>query len=241
MFAGSILFSGVYDRTLINSLKYFKVSQLEKANQLYGKEGVEAIEILSIKYKEKAMKKLESIKAKYGNDGIKVLSKYKDENLLNKNAIEMITKYDDKGYYLVKTYPNSLNYYEKYNDRFFSIADKYGNSRIVRYMDESSKYNKDMEVLSLIEKHESKAIKFLENNWGKLTTIGFVSLNSEELILAGENVAKESVKTIGETATKSVENISNSNLGFLIGIGFILMIIFKFGWDKIISLKMNKN
>ena len=68
---------------------------------------------------------------------------------------------------------------------------------------------------------------FFQENWGKLTTIGFVTLNSDEIINSIENFGKESIKTVGETTAKSVDSIANSNLGLLIGLALSIFVFLK--------------
>lgn len=169
----------------------------------------------------------------FGSRGIRVLSKYGEEVVLNKNTIGMISKYEDKGFYMLKQYPSSSLYYEKFGDKFMINADKYGNQRVVKYLDDSSKFGQDGKVLDLLDRFGNKANVFFQENWGKLTTIGFVTLNSDEIINSIENFGKESIKTVGETTVKSVDSIANSNLGLLIGLALIVFIIIKLGLDKI--------
>ena len=43
----------------------------------------------------------------------------------------------------------------------------------------------------------------------------------------------------GETVSKSVDSISNSNLGLIIGFALILFVFLKFGWDKVVRKKVD--
>lgn len=151
----------------------------------------------------------------------------------------MISKYEDKGFYMIKQYPSSSLYYEKYGDKFMIGADKYGNQRLIKYLDDSSKYGQDGKVMELLSKFGDKANQFFQANWGKLLTGGFVLLNSDEIITSIENVGKEALAVTGETVSKSVDSISNSNLGLIIGFALILFVFLKFGWDKVVRKKVD--
>lgn len=235
----SLGFAGTYDSLAKNSLKFFKPSIIEDIGNKYGEDGIKAFEKLSLKYKDTALDKFNLISKEFGTDGIKVLSKYGEDVALNKNTIGMISKYEDKGFYMIKQYPSSSLYYEKFGDKFMINADKYGNQRVVKYLDDSSKFGQDGKVLDLLDKFGNKANMFFQENWGKLTTIGFVTLNSDEIINSIENFGKESIKTVGETTAKSVDSIANSNLGLLIGLALIIFVFLKFGWDKVFNKKID--
>ncbi len=118
-----------------------------------------------------------------------------------------------------------------------SNADKFGNQRVIKYLDDSAKFGQDKKVFELLDKFGDKANIFFQENWGKLLAIGFVTLNSDEIIASIENVGKETIKTVGETATKSVDSVANSNLGIILGLAVILLVFFKFGWDKVFRAK----
>lgn len=236
----SLGFAGTYDSLAKNSLKFFKPSILEDIGNKYGEDGIKAFEKLSLKYKDNSLDKFNLIFKEFGSDGIKVLSKYGDDIPLNKNTVGMISKYQDKGFYMVKQYPSSSMYYEKFGDKFMVVADKYGNQRVVKYLEDSSKFKQDGKVLDLLDRFGNKANMFFQENWGKLTAIGFVTLNSDEIINSIENFGKESIKTVGETTSKSVDSIANSNLGLLIGFALIIFVILRFGWDKFFKKNSTK-
>ena len=219
------LFGGIYDNLAKNSLKFIKPNIIESIGKKYGDDGVVALERLSVKYQDKSLQKFNSIANEYGVNGIKVVAKYGDDVALNKNTIGMISKYEDKGFYMIKQYPSSSLYYEKFGDKFMINADKYGNQRVMKYLDDSSKFGQDGKVLDLLDKFGNKANMFFQENWGKLTTIGFVTLNSDEIINSIENFGKESIKTVGETTAKSVDSIANSNLGLLLSIEGVIFLI----------------
>lgn len=235
----SNIFAGIWDNLAKNSLKYLKPSQIESIGKQYGEDGIKVLDSLSAKYGKNGLNKFNSLSSEYGKQGIKVLAKYGDDIPINKDSINMILKYEDKGYYLVKQYPSSLTHFKNHGDDFIEAANKFGDKRVINYLDDSAKYGKDKRVLKLLDKYGDKANNFFQQNWGKLTAIGFVSLNSDELIASIENTAKEGVKVVGETTSKSVDSIANSNLGLIIGLALILFIFFKYGWDKIFK-KLNK-
>src|SRR5574344_1349356 len=233
------LFGGIYDNLAKNSLKFIKPNIIESIGKKYGDDGVVALERLSVKYQDKSLQKFNSIANEYGVNGRKVVAKYGDDVALNKNTIGMISKYEDKGFYMIKQYPSSSLYYEKYGDKFMIGADKYGNQRLIKYLDDSSKYGQDGKVMELLSKFGDKANQFFQANWGKLLTGEFVLLNSDEIITSIENVGKEALAVTGETVSKSVDSISNSNLGLIIGFALILFVFLEFGSDKVVRKKVD--
>ena len=233
------LFGGIYDNLAKNSLKFIKPNVIESIGKKYGDDGVVALERLSVKYQDKSLQKFNSIANEYGVNGIKVVAKYGDDIVVNKSSISLLSKYQEKGYYMLKQYPNSIKYYEKYGDDFMKISDNFGNQRVIKYLDDSSKYGQDGKVMELLSKFGDKANQFFQANWGKLLTGGFVLLNSDEIITSIENVGKEALAVTGETVSKSVDSISNSNLGLIIGFALILLVFLKFGWDKVVRKKVD--
>jgi len=233
----SFLYAGIYDKITYKSLKFFKPSVIQKIETQYGKDGVQALEKLTSKYGKNSLNMFNDINNKFGIDGIKILAKYGDDIVLNKNSINMITKYKDKGFYIAKQYPTSISYYEKYGDKFMMIADKYGNKRVIKYLDESKAFNQDSKVLKFLDKFGDKANIFLDRHWGKLLTSGFVLLNADSFIASSENIAKKAIDKSGDVVTESVSNIANSQLGLFIGIALLLFVFFKYGLDKILSIK----
>lgn len=233
------LFGGIYDNLAKNSLKFIKPNVIESIGKKYGDDGVVALERLSVKYQDKSLQKFNSIADEYGANGIKIVAKYGDDIVVNKSSISLLSKYQDKGYYMLRQYPNSIKYYEKYGDDFMKISDNFGNQRVIKYLDDSSKYGQDGKVMELLSKFGDKANQFFQANWGKLLTAGFVLLNSDEIITSIENVGKEALAVTGETVSKSVDSISNSNLGLIIGFALILLVFLKFGWDKVVRKKVD--
>ena len=236
----SLLLSATYDSLARNSLKFFKPNILEDIGSKYGEDGIKAFEKISLKYEKNSLEKFNNIVNEFGSNGIKTFAKYGDDIPLNKNTVNLISKYEDKGFYILKQYPSSSIYYEKFGDKFMQVADKFGNQRVINYLDDSAKFGQDTKVLNLLDKFGNKANIFFQENWGKLLAIGFVTLNSDEIIESIENIGKESVKTAGETASKSVESIANSNLGLLIGFALIIFVMLRFGWDKFFNRNNNK-
>ena len=239
LFFSANLFAGQFDNLVKQSIKYIKPNVIESIGKKYGDDGVIALEKLSIKYQDKSLQRFNSIANEFGENGIKVVAKYGDDIIISKSSINLLLKYQDKGYYMLKQYPNSIKYFEKHGDDFMKNSDKYGQLRVVKYLDDSSKYGQDGRIMELLNKFGDNANQFFQANWGKLLTGGFVLLNSDEIISSIENVGKEALTVTGETVTKSVDNISNSNLGLLIGFALILIIFFKFGWDKVFNKKID--
>ena len=239
LFFSANLFAGQFDNLVKQSIKYIKPNVIESIGKKYGDDGVIALEKLSIKYQDKSLQRFNSIANEFGENGIKVVAKYGDDIIISKSSINLLSKYQDKGYYMLKQYPNSIKYFEKYSDDFMKISDKYGQQRVVKYLDDSSKYGQDGRIMELLNKFGDNANQFFQENWGKLLIGGFVLLNSDEIISSIENVGKEALTVTGETVSKSVDNISNSNLGLLIGFALILIIFFKFGWDKVFNKKID--
>jgi len=221
--------------------KLFTKTTLANIQRTYGDDGIAALRHLAIRYKTGAINKLSKIKSLYGSRGVNLFAKYSDEIVVkNYNNFKFISKYDDKGYYLLKQYPRSMSYYNKYGNKFMIAVDKYGNKKVISYLNDSAKYNMDNKVMLLLDKYGEKAVRFFESNWGKLLATGFTLLNSDEIINAIENTGIKTVKTTGNIITDSIDNIANSQLGLLIGIAFILFILFKYGFNKMMSLR-NKN
>ncbi|MFY9100060.1 hypothetical protein OZY48_03265 [Aliarcobacter cryaerophilus] len=239
LFFSANLFAGQFDNLVKQSIKYIKPNVIESIGKKYGDDGVIALEKLSIKYQDKSLQRFNSIANEFGENGIKVVAKYGDDIIISKSSINLLLKYQDKGYYMLKQYPNSIKYFEKHGDDFMKNSDKYGQLRVVKYLDDSSKYGQDGRIMELLNKFGDNANQFFQANWGKLLTGGFVLLNSDEIISSIENVGKEALTVTGETVTKSVDNISNSNLGLLIGFALILIVFFKFGWDKVFNKKID--
>ena len=239
LFFSANLFAGQFDNLVKQSIKYIKPNVIESIGKKYGDDGVIALEKLSIKYQDKSLQRFNSIANEFGENGIKVVAKYGDDIIISKSSINLLSKYQDKGYYMLKQYPNSIKYFEKYSDDFMKISDKYGQQRVVKYLDDSSKYGQDGRIMELLNKFGDNANQFFQENWGKLLIGGFVLLNSDEIISSIENVGKEALTVTGETVSKSVDNISNSNLGLLIGFALILIVFFKFGWDKVFNKKID--
>ena len=239
LFFSANLFAGQFDNLVKQSIKYIKPNVIESIGKKYGDDGVIALEKLSIKYQDKSLQRFNSIANEFGENGIKVVAKYGDDIIISKSSINLLSKYQDKGYYMLKQYPNSIKYFEKHGDDFMKNSDKYGQLRVVKYLDDSSKYGQDGRIMELLNKFGDNANQFFQANWGKLLTGGFVLLNSDEIISSIENVGKEALTVTGETVTKSVDNISNSNLGLLIGFALILIVFFKFGWDKVFNKKID--
>lgn len=239
LFFSANLFAGQFDNLVKQSIKYIKPNVIESIGKKYGDDGVIALEKLSIKYQDKSLQRFNSIANEFGENGIKVVAKYGDDIIISKSSINLLSKYQDKGYYMLKQYPNSIKYFEKHGDDFMKNSDKYGQLRVVKYLDDSSKYGQDGRIMELLNKFGDNANQFFQENWGKLLIGGFVLLNSDEIISSIENVGKEALTVTGETVTKSVDNISNSNLGLLIGFALILIVFFKFGWDKVFNKKID--
>lgn len=239
LFFSANLFAGQFDNLVKQSIKYIKPNVIESIGKKYGDDGVIALEKLSIKYQDKSLQRFNSIASEFGENGIKVVAKYGDDIIISKSSINLLSKYQDKGYYMLKQYPNSIKYFEKYSDDFMKISDKYGQQRVVKYLDDSSKYGQDGRIMELLNKFGDNANQFFQANWGKLLTGGFVLLNSDEIITSIENVGKEALAVTGETVSKSVDSISNSNLGLIIGFALILFVFLKFGWDKVVRKKVD--
>lgn len=208
-----------FEGAVIKSLtKVFSKDAVEIVSKKYGNKGLVALEKLSATYGKGAIKKLEEISAKYGNKGIELFNKFGKIAIKNDTTFKMVSKYQDKAVYLLRKYPQSETYFARYGDLFMKTADKYGNNRIVKYLDVASKRGEGKKVLEFIQKGGVKAVEFIERNWGKILVSGFVLLNSDEIIKAGESVANNTIDS-----TK--EMIINSNLLNWIGAGVFLYIL----------------
>ena len=224
-----------------NLLKAFSRDTIRITMQKYGSRGVEALEKLYVKYGKDGLNRLKSIEAKYGKEGVNLVAKYGDEVVKNRGTFNLVEKFGDKGFYLVKRFPNrSVEYYNKFGDKFVILSDKFGSSRIIRYLDEAKTYNADGKIIHFLEKFGQKGNEFLDRHWGKLLASGFVLLNADDIIKSIENVSNTAITTTGKTITDTTSNIANSNLGILFGIAAILFVIFKYGWE-FLSKFMNRN
>jgi len=219
--------------------RFFAKTKIEKLRSTFGERGLKALNKLSVKYGKDAVGRLRYIKENFGSKGVELFLKYGEDAIKNKTAFKMVSKYNSKGYYLIKQYPNSLVYYNKYGDNFVVLADRYGSQRVIRILNEASKHNQDRNIMNFIDKYGKKAIEFIERNWGKLWVSAFVLSNQDEIINSTQTIANHSIDRISQTTTESIKNVSNSNLGLMIGLSIILAVFFKFGWDKIGNRKKN--
>ena len=247
-------FEGAMIKTLS---KVFSKEAVETVASKYGNNGLNALKKLSAKYGSRGMEKLEIINAKYGRDGLRLVSKYGDEVVKNRATFNIVEKFGDKGYYLIRRFPQrSAEYYEKFGDNFVIVSNKFGQTRVMNYLDEAKNYGADGKIIKFLDKFGEKANNFLERHWGKLLASGFVLLNADDIIKSTENVSKEVIDKTGETVTDvvsnvgkevvdktgqtvtdTVSNVANSQFGTLAGIALILFIIFKYGWDFWIKIR----
>ena len=218
--------------------KFFSKTTIEVVASKYGSNGIRALERLAPKYGSRGVERLEMISAKYGNRGVALLAKYGEIAVKNKTAFEIVSKYGQKGVYLLRQFPiKATEYYKKFGDKFVVLSEKFGTTRMIKYLDEAKKYNADGKIIRFLEKFGEKANIFLEKHWGKLLVSGFVLLNADDIIQSMENIAKTGVKESGEVVTKSVDSIVNSQFGLLAGIALILFVIFKFGIDFFMRIR----
>jgi hypothetical protein len=221
--------------------KTFSKNTISNVSKQYGENGLNGLKTLTNKYGKNSLLKLNEIGNKYGNRGIELLSKYGEAALKNKHTFDIVDKFGSKGFYLIKKYPNkSVNYYNKFGSKFITNADKFGNKRVIKYLDESAKYNQDGKIIKFLNKFGEKGNNFLNNHWGKLLTSGFVLLNADSLIASTENIVNNGVDKGTEVVSDSIENIANSQIGLFVGISILLFIFFKYGFEKIISLRKKK-
>jgi len=221
-----------FESALVKSLyTVFGKNTVTLVSKQYGKEGLSALNMLTKKYGKEGIKVLENVSAKYGEKGVQVLSRYGEIAVKNKASFEMVSKYGDEGFYLLKQYPQSVKQYEKFGEKFMTASQKYGDKRVVNYLDESAKFKQDGKVMRFLANFGDKANVFLDRHWGKLLTSGFVLLNAEDLVKSMENVSTKVVDKTGDVASKSVESIANSQLGWFMGIALLLFVFFKYGLD----------
>jgi hypothetical protein len=217
--------------------KYFSKESIELVSKHYGSTGVKALEKLSAKYGKNALGLVEKYGGKYGDDGLRLLAQYGEKAVANRASFEIVKKFGDKGFYLVKQFPQrSVKYYDKYGDTFVKVAEKTGNTRTIRYLDDAAKYGKDDKVLRFLDKYGAKGNAFLNKHWGKLLTSGFVLLNAESLIDSTKNITNHGIDKGGEVTEKSIKNIANSQLGWMIGLALLLFVFFKYGIEAVVSV-----
>ena len=216
--------------------KYFSKSTISSVAKRYGDDGLKALDKLSSHYGKDGLKLMERYAAQYGKEGLAVLSRYGEKALANKTTFEMVKKFGDKGYYLVRQYPaRSVKYYEKFGDTFVKIADKIGDSRMMRYMDGAAKYGKEDKVLKFLDKYGEKGNAFLDKHWGKLLVSGFALLNADDIVASAKNIANHTVDKVGDVAQNGVKEVANSQLGWFIGLALLLFVFFKYGLDALVS------
>lgn len=235
----SILFTNGFAYNM-NISKYFSKVKNNKISQQYGDDGIRALGTLTQKYGKNSISKLNEISMVYGNKGLRYLNKYGEIAIKNRTNFNIIDTFGSKGVYLLKQYPSKgVEYYNKFGNKFVINAQKYGNKRVIKYLDESKKFNQDSKILKFLDKFGDKANVFLDRHWGKLLASGFVLLNADSIIASTENIANKTIDKSGEIVTDSVSNIANSQLGLFIGIALLLFIFFKYGLDKIIKIRNN--
>ena len=232
-------FEGAVVKTLS---KFFSKEAVETVASKYGNNGLKALEKLSAKYGSKGMEKLEIINAKYGKEGLRLVSKYGDEVVKNRAIFNIVEKFGYKGYYLIRRFPKrSVEYYEKFGDKFVTLSNKFGPTRVINYLDEAKKYGADRKIIKFLDKFGKKANNFLEKHWGKLLVSGFVLLNADDIIKSTENITtnigKELVDKTGQTVTDTVSNVADSQFGLFAGIALILFVVFKYGWEFWMKIK----
>lgn len=218
--------------------KTFSKSTISNVSKQYGENGLNGLKTLTNKYGKNSLLKLNEIGNKYGNRGIELLSKYGETALKNKYTFEIVDKFGSKGFYLIKKYPNKgIYYYNKFGSKFIINADKFGDKRVIKYLDASAKYNQDGKIITFLNKFGEKGNNFLNNHWGKLLASGFVLLNADSLVASTKNILNNGINKSAAVVTDSIKNIAHSQIGLFIGISFLLFIFFKYGFEKIISLK----
>jgi len=216
--------------------KYFSTEVIEVVSKQYGKNGISVLEKLSSKYGKNALGIMEEYAVKYGDDGLKLLVKYGETALRNKTTFELVKRFGDKGFYLVKQFPKkSTAYFEKYGDVFVTTANRMGNSRTIGYMNEASKYGADGKVLHFLNKFGQKGSIFLEKHWGKLLVSSFMLLNADSLIDSVENISKRTIDKGADVVEHTVKNVADSQLGWMIGLALLLFVFFKYGLDNLIK------
>ena len=216
--------------------KTFSKSTISTVAKQYGDDGLKALQKLSARYGKEGLKRLEGYSARYGKEGLAILSRYGEKALTNKTTFEMVKKYSDKGYYLVRQYPaRSVKYYEKYGDTFVKTANKVGDGRMMRYMDGAAKYGKEDKVLRFLDKYGEKGNAFLDRHWGKLLASGFVLLNADSLVESTKNIVNHTVDKGAEAVEHGVKEVANSQLGWFLGIALLLFVFFKFGVDALVE------
>jgi len=216
--------------------QYFSKESISMVSRQYGSTGLKAVENLTAKYGADSIKVMEKYGSMYGDDGLRLLARYGENAVENRSAFEIVKRFGDEGFYLVKQFPqNSVKYFEKYGDNFVNVANKSGVSRTMQYLDDAAKYGKDDAVLRFLDKYGDKGNAFLDKHWGKLLASGFVLLNADSLIESAKNVADGAIDKGGDVAKDSIKDIANSQLGWMLGMAILLAVFFKFGLDALVS------
>lgn len=196
-------------------------------------------------YKElKALAK--STKSKSGKlAGIKSFKRYGGKKAVSPEAVPMIEKYGDEGFYLLKRCPNAPLLYKKYGDSYIRAADKFGAKRVSKWIEEADRTNHGGKVLRYLEKFGMTAVRFYEQNWGKLLATGFVLLNQDEILAStkdlGYHALDQGEKMVVEGSTGLLRTALDSQLVY--GGIFAIALFALFGvwkrWD-IYKRRINK-
>jgi len=228
-------FEGIAARSLLSLFSRETITVVSKS---YGKNALRALETLSAKYGRNGLKILDDVYARYGSKGVEMLSKYGEEALQSKSTYAMVSRYGDRGFYLVKKYPGSVDLYSKFGDRFVDMAERFGPRRMMKYLSGSKQYGAEEKILGFLEKFGDKGNRFLDRHWGKLLASGFVLLNADSLIVSTENIGKELIHAGGDIVVKTTKGIADSQIGWFVGIAMLLLVIFKYGLDFISGVLM---
>jgi len=229
-----VIFSGLafaFEGALVKSLlPIFSKTTLETVSKQYGKNGLKALEKLSVQHGSQSKMMLDKMYARYGTQGVGMLAKY-GLQMTNPVVYKIVMTFGEKAFYMVLQHPKSIAFFEKYGKRFYNIADKFGTQRVMQYMEQSAKVNKDGKVLRFMEKFGANGVKLLEQHWGKLVASSFVLLNADSLIESTKNLGGTAMHEVSNVAVKGIGAVANSQIGYFMGIALLLLVVFKYGID----------
>ena len=115
MSASLFAFEGAAAKALA---RFFSKETITLVSKQYGPTGIRALERLSATYGKGALEVMKRYGAKYGDEGLKILAQYGEKAVANRASFEMVKRFGDKGFYLVRQFPQRATaYYEKYGEQ----------------------------------------------------------------------------------------------------------------------------
>ena len=107
--------------------KYFS----RTSRQLLTKDGDEALILLGKHYGTAASDRLRMLRLRYGEQGIETMLRYGDEAVLaSRDAYRLVSRYGDRGYYLLKQYPSAAAHFGGFGERYIEATKHFPTSTL---------------------------------------------------------------------------------------------------------------